>query len=70
MLVQTPQAFIAKHLMLAYDKLGNRSFTDDASAVCHLTGAKLNVIEGERDNIKITHPGDIEIAEIFIRRRR
>ena len=43
----------------------NLSFTDEASAVESL-GEKPIVVEGRSDNIKITHPEDIQLAEFYI----
>ena len=65
--VQTPQAFDAISLKAAYSTEFNRSFTDDASVMEH-SGHQMHLMAGDPYNIKITHPGDIEIAEILLRR--
>lgn len=66
--VQTPQAFDASLLLPAYDTQYIATFTDDASVVEH-AGHAVHLIAGDTCNIKITHPGDIEIAELLLRRR-
>ena len=68
MLIQTPQTFIASELMEAYKMDYQVSFTDDAS-VMESFGTKINIIEGNRENIKITFPEDIAIANLFIKKR-
>lgn len=61
-IVQTPQIFRADILRAAYDTDFLPSFTDDASVVEH-AGYKIHLCEGERNNIKITTPEDMIIAE-------
>lgn len=63
MLVQTPQVFEAGLLRRAYET-GSEG-TDDASLVEAL-GEAVFVIEGDRSNIKITRPGDIELARAIL----
>lgn len=67
--VQTPQAFSFDLLWKAYDPSVKGSFvgTDDASLVERL-GVKVRIVEGSYDNIKITTPEDLELAEIILRR--
>lgn len=62
-LVQTPQVFEADLLRRAY--AGAATGTDDAALVEALGEAVL-VIEGDRCNIKITRPGDIELARAIL----
>jgi 2-C-methyl-D-erythritol 4-phosphate cytidylyltransferase len=50
----------------AYKQPYNELFTDDASVVESL-GNKINLIPGERNNIKITYPEDLTLAEALIR---
>jgi len=64
-LVQTPQVFDLSVLRSAYEQDFELAFTDDASVVEAL-GEKINIIEGERNNIKITYPIDLELAEMLI----
>ena len=70
--MQTPQAFKYDLIRTAYEELINKeeetllagvNITDDAMVVEHFTGLPVQVIMGDYDNIKITTPGDIEIAE-------
>lgn len=64
-LVQTPQIFEADILKRAYKQPYIESFTDDASVV-ESTGIKINLVEGNRENIKITNPVDLKIAELLL----
>lgn len=65
--IQTPQAFTYGAIRAAYEKPnGDRCFTDDAG-VYEAAGFRLHLCEGERHNIKITTPFDIEIANAAIR---
>ncbi|MFC4210530.1 2-C-methyl-D-erythritol 4-phosphate cytidylyltransferase [Pedobacter lithocola] len=66
-LVQTPQAFTLDILKEAYKQDFSPHFTDDASVV-ELAGYEINIIEGERNNIKITHPIDLELAELLMKK--
>lgn len=67
--VQTPQGFDYKLLCQAYRLSGPTNPTDDASLVEEMKSPVL-VVEGLRQNIKITYPEDIGIAECFLRCRR
>lgn len=64
-LVQTPQCFDAKLLKQAYSQDYKKGFTDDASVVESI-GYSINLVEGNRENIKVTNPLDIAYAEILI----
>ncbi len=64
MIVQTPQTFDIKLLKQAYKQPYNEGFTDDASVV-ESFGTKVTVIEGNRENIKITTPFDLRIAVVL-----
>lgn len=64
-IVQTPQVFQASVLRKAYEQGFSPAFTDDASVV-EMTGHKITLVEGERENIKITTPVDMTIAEAII----
>ena len=64
-MIQTPQVFSAEVLRAAYEQPFSATFTDDASVV-EAAGHKITLIEGERQNIKITTPSDMTIAETFI----
>ena len=63
--VQTPQVFISDILLSCYDLPFSDKFTDDAS-VFEANGNKVVCVEGNRENIKITTPFDLRIAELFL----
>ena len=63
--VQTPQAFDAHLLIEAYQEDYLPTFTDDASVVEHI-GRQVTLIEGETDNLKITRPVDLALAEYIV----
>jgi 2-C-methyl-D-erythritol 4-phosphate cytidylyltransferase len=64
-LVQTPQTFRLNQLKKAYMQEYSDNFTDDASVV-EQSGVSINLINGSYQNIKITFPEDIAIAELLI----
>ena len=64
-LVQTPQTFDIQLLKAANHQPYNDGFTDDASVV-ESYGHKITLVEGNRENIKITTPYDITVAEAII----
>ncbi|MBP5705037.1 MAG: 2-C-methyl-D-erythritol 4-phosphate cytidylyltransferase [Paludibacteraceae bacterium] len=66
-LVQTPQVFDLQLLKKAYGVGFIETFTDDASVV-EYSGHKISLVEGCRENIKITTPMDLAIAEFILRR--
>ena len=61
-LVQTPQTFTVSLLKKAYQQPYNDNFTDDASVVEAL-GRSITLVEGNRENIKITTPFDLTVVE-------
>jgi 2-C-methyl-D-erythritol 4-phosphate cytidylyltransferase len=61
-LVQTPQTFMSELILQAYQTSYRDIFTDDAS-VLEAAGHKIHLVEGEINNIKITTPLDLAIAE-------
>ena len=61
-LVQTPQVFEVALLRRAYEQVYTELFTDDASVVEAL-GEKVYLVEGNRENIKLTTPFDLKLAE-------
>ena len=65
-LVQTPQVFRAELLRDAYQADFCADFTDDAS-VAEAAGTQVFLCAGERENIKITTPEDLIIAEAIIK---
>jgi len=64
-LVQTPQVFDADLLKNAYEQDFSEFFTDDASVVENL-GTMINLVDGNRENIKITTSFDLLLAEVLI----
>lgn len=60
--VQTPQLFLSEELKAAYGQAYDTAFTDDAS-VASAYGIPLTFCEGERFNIKLTTPEDLELAK-------
>ena len=64
-LVQTPQCFDIQLLKAANRQPYNDGFTDDASVV-EAFGFDITLVEGNRENIKITTPYDLTIAEAII----
>jgi 2-C-methyl-D-erythritol 4-phosphate cytidylyltransferase len=61
-LVQTPQTFHSKILLPAFTIDFKDKFTDEATVV-EAFGLKVNLVEGEENNIKITRPTDLLIVE-------
>ncbi|MDE5676674.1 2-C-methyl-D-erythritol 4-phosphate cytidylyltransferase [Phocaeicola sp.] len=64
-LVQTPQVFDAALLREAYCQKYTDAFTDDASVV-EAMGKKVWLVPGNRENIKLTTPFDLKIAEVLV----
>lgn len=74
-MVQTPQVFSAELIKDAYEELLMKeqqlseqgiAVTDDAMVVETLSGKKVKLVEGSYENIKITTPEDILLAECFM----
>ncbi len=61
-LVQTPQGFYLSNLFDKLNRISGKYSTDEAS----LFGTNVNLVEGERTNIKITYPQDLIIAEALV----
>ena len=68
-LVQTPQVFDIQLLKAANRQPYRDAFTDDASVV-EAYGVAVTLVEGNRENIKITTPGDLNMAEAVISNNR
>ena len=66
--VQTPQTFRTEQIRKAFRQNYNTAFTDDAS-VAEKAGFTIYMVEGNRENIKITTPTDLIIAESFLRKQ-
>ena len=74
-MIQTPQAFSFPLIKEAYSKLmaletaGKASpvpVTDDAMVVEYFLGEKVRLVQGSYENIKITTPEDMKVAEAFL----
>ncbi len=65
-LIQTPQVFWYSTLIKSYDIEFKEEFTDDASVVESM-GEKINLVEGDYSNIKITTKEDLMIAETLMK---
>jgi 2-C-methyl-D-erythritol 4-phosphate cytidylyltransferase len=65
-IIQTPQCFRSDVIKSAFLQEYGPSFTDDAS-VLEAFGEKINLTEGNRENIKITTPQDLIIAEALLK---
>ena len=65
MMIQTPQTFNAALLKKAFEQAYQPSFTDEAN-VLEASGREVYLIEGEYENIKITRPLDLAIAEYIL----
>ncbi len=61
-LVQTPQVFLSTILLPAYNIDYKDKYTDEATVV-EAFGMKVKLVEGDEDNIKITRPVDLVLAE-------
>jgi len=68
-LAQTPQVFWRGALVKAFKKARESDFagTDCASLIEH-AGGRVALVEGERSNIKVTFPDDLERAALFLAR--
>lgn len=64
-IVQTPQVFDIQLAKKAFQQQEKACFTDDASVIETL-GKKVEIVDGNRENIKITTPFDLSIAEFLI----
>jgi 2-C-methyl-D-erythritol 4-phosphate cytidylyltransferase len=63
--IQTPQVFSAELIKKAYRQEYRPEFSDDAT-VLECLGEKINLTEGNRENIKITNPGDLFISNALL----
>ncbi len=66
-LVQTPQTFTTQLIKKAYQQALTNIFTDDATVLENI-GETIHLVDGNRENIKITYPEDLIYAEIFLSR--
>jgi 2-C-methyl-D-erythritol 4-phosphate cytidylyltransferase len=65
-LVQTPQVFKASIIQESYHQSWIPGFTDDASVVEHAEYS-VRLVMGNRENIKITFPEDLQFAELYMK---
>ena len=63
--VQTPQVFRASKLQTAYENCLEQGYTDDASVFESYYG-QITLVEGNIENIKITFPSDMKVAEALL----
>ncbi len=77
--IQTPQVFDTQLVLQAYRSLQEHQkemdskgvmVTDDASVVELFTEQRVKMVEGSYENIKITTPEDINVAESFLKKSR
>jgi 2-C-methyl-D-erythritol 4-phosphate cytidylyltransferase len=69
--IQTPQVFEASLIKEAYKKLMESdtiNVTDDAMVAEQMLGVKVKLVMGSYENIKITTPEDLKIAENFLQK--
>lgn len=67
--IQTPQVFNLKEIKKMHSLASGNNFTDDCS-LAESFGTRIKIVEGSYDNIKITTPDDLEIAEKILKSRR
>lgn len=71
--VQTPQIFDASLIIEAYSRLmqeEHEGVTDDAMVVERMMNVPVKLFEASYENIKITTPEDLEIAKLFLKKRK
>jgi len=68
MLIQTPQTFRSDILLKAFEQKYQASFTDEANVV-EASGVPVYLVDGEYENIKITRPLDLAIANYILTKR-
>ncbi len=66
---QTPQIFQFKKIIECFEKnnIDNDYFVNDESGFLEKNGYKISFINGEKENIKITFPEDLKLAEFFLK---
>lgn len=68
-IIQTPQTFLSKLLLPAFNKEYNPTFTDEATVV-EASGTPVFLAEGDHNNIKITRTADLLLAERILAERK
>jgi 2-C-methyl-D-erythritol 4-phosphate cytidylyltransferase len=66
---QTPQGFPAEALRSALSDAGARARATDDAALVEAAGLPVVMVEGAPDNLKVTRPADLPLAELLLRRR-
>ena len=69
--VQTPQIFSYDLIRSAHESIRKKdmsAITDDAMIVEQESGSKVRLVEGSYQNIKITTPEDLDVAEVFLKK--
>ena len=51
------------------DEIQQKGITDDAMVVEHLSGTKVRLVEGSYENLKVTTPEDLVLAEALLKKR-
>ena len=67
-IIQTPQTFLSELILPAFSREYDETFSDEATVV-EAHGTKVFLTEGEYENIKITRPVDMMIAERILEER-
>jgi 2-C-methyl-D-erythritol 4-phosphate cytidylyltransferase len=67
--IQTPQTFYVEEIKAAYAQGYDPLSTDDTS-ILERSGKTINLVEGNRENIKITHPADLIVAKALLQSQR
>jgi 2-C-methyl-D-erythritol 4-phosphate cytidylyltransferase len=68
--VQTPQGAAVRLLRKAYETTPPDVLKTDEVALLETIGVEIHLVRGSRENIKVTVPGDEEVAELLLNRRR
>lgn len=66
--IQTPQTFRTDMLLTAFKQEYNEAFTDEATVV-EAIGPQVFLVDGEKQNIKLTTPEDMMMAEMMMMKR-
>jgi 2-C-methyl-D-erythritol 4-phosphate cytidylyltransferase len=68
--IQTPQGFSFERLMAVFrEAMKNREYGTDEAMLFERRGIPVKIVEGSAENIKITTPGDLHLADYYARRR-
>jgi 2-C-methyl-D-erythritol 4-phosphate cytidylyltransferase len=66
-MAQTPQAFRYSVLKQAYARISSEEEITDEALMVEKAGFEISVVQGERTNIKITEPYDVQLAEFYLK---